>query len=229
MGTIYLVRHGQAQANAYGVNLADDVIADGPIGSLTATGLAQAAVTGKLLANQIPGFTGAISGDLPRQSQTLAGVLGAFDAAPEPQVDTRWNEYELTSVMTSRSAEDYADGKSFQKGIDAALSAWVDGATPSDGSETYAQFAQRVAAAASDAMAQASSGKTLLVVSSAGVIAQWISQLYSIPGQTWPALARTMMNASVTKLIVGASGVNLVSFNEHMHLSDIDGGIATFR
>ena len=42
-------------------------------------------------------------------------------------------------------------------------------------------------------------------------------------------MARTMVNASISKLIVGRSGVSVVSFNEHGHLSDRDGGIATFR
>ncbi|GAB16969.1 phosphoglycerate mutase family protein [Gordonia effusa NBRC 100432] len=227
MGTIYLVRHGQAQANAYGIDTA--AASDGPIGSLTEAGAAQAALTGKLLADQIPNFTGAISGDLPRQTQTLAGVLGAFDAAPTPQVDPGWNEYELSSLMGTATAEEYLDGRSFQQHLDIALSRWVDGATPTTGGESYTDFAQRVAASAKAAIAQAGSGETLLVVSSAGVITQWIAQLFSIPGQSWPALSRAMVNASVSKLIVGRTGVNLVSFNEHLHLSDRDGGIATFR
>ena len=69
----------------------------------------------------------------------------------------------------------------------------------------------------------------MLVVSSAGTITQWIAQLWGIPDETWPAMARTMVNASISKLIVGRSGVSVVSFNEHGHLSDRDGGIATFR
>ncbi|MFW0788208.1 histidine phosphatase family protein [Gordonia sp. CPCC 205333] len=227
MGTIYLVRHGQAQANAYGIDTS--TTNDAPIGSLTETGAAQAALTGRLLTDRVPEFTRAISGDLPRQTQTLAGVLGAFDAAPTPQVDPGWNEYELSSLMGSATAEEYQDGRSFQQHLDIALSRWVDGATPAAGGETYARFVERVAASAKAATDQAGSGETLLVVSSAGVITQWIAQLFSIPGQSWPALSRAMVNASVSKLIVGRTGVNLVSFNEHLHLSDRDGGISTFR
>lgn len=229
MGTIYVVRHGQAQANAYGIDTATDLDPDAPVGSLTETGVAQAALTGALLAGQVGEFTGAISGDLPRQSQTLAGVLGAFDTAPAPQVDPGWNEYELSSLMSSATAAEYQDGRSFQRGLDDALGRWVDGEIPAAGGESYAEFTARVTAATEAAVDQAGSGKTLLVVSSAGVITQWIAQLFGVPAGSWPALSRAMVNASVTKLIVGRSGVNLVSFNEHLHLSDLAGGIATFR
>lgn len=230
MGTIYLVRHGQAQPDAYGITAGGDVEAGAPIGSLTDTGVAQAALTGRLLANQVPGFTGAISGDLPRQTQTLAGVLGAFESAPQAQIDPGWNEYSLPSLMgASATAAEFHDGRNFQKGLDAALSRWVDGETPTDGGESYADFAARVAASAEVAVEQAGSGKTLLVVSSAGAITQLIAQMFAVPSPSWPALARAMVNASVSKLIVGRRGLNLVSFNEHLHLSDLDGGIATFR
>ncbi len=48
MGVIYLVRHGQANALAYGVSDATDDLRNGP-GGLTATGDTQAAVSGAFL------------------------------------------------------------------------------------------------------------------------------------------------------------------------------------
>ncbi len=229
MGTIYLVRHGQARPDAYGIAVDSDSTESAPVGSLTSTGVAQAALTGTVLAEQVNGFTGAISGDLPRQTQTLAGVLDAFSSAPTPTVNTGWNEYETPSLMDNPSPEDFQDGRAFQQALDEGLGRWINGATPSDGGETYAQFVARVTDATDEAIRQAGSGQTLLVVSSAGVITQWIAQLFDVPAQRWPALARAMANASISKLIVGRSGVNLVSFNEHLHLSSRDGGISTLR
>ena len=78
MGVIYLVRHGQANALAYGVDDAEADVSNGP-GGLTRTGDVQAKLTGAMLAGQVETITAAISGDLPRQTQTLAGVLSAFD------------------------------------------------------------------------------------------------------------------------------------------------------
>ncbi|GAB22724.1 hypothetical protein GOPIP_031_03460 [Gordonia polyisoprenivorans NBRC 16320 = JCM 10675] len=234
MGVIYLVRHGQADPQAYGIVGSQDSSASGEVGGLTPTGIVQAGLTGDLLAAQTARITTAICGDLPRQRDTLAGVLSRFDDAPEAVIDPRWNEYALPALVGEASAAEFADGRNYQKRLDDSLSAWIDrDDTPDaahDGSgETYRAFRERVDAAGHDAAAHAGSGQTVLVVSSAGVIAQWIADLWDVPSQRWPAVARAMINASVTKLIVGRRGVSVVSFNEHTHLDDRDGGVATFR
>ncbi|MYR07213.1 histidine phosphatase family protein [Gordonia sp. SID5947] len=230
MGVIYLVRHGQADPNAYGIQGTDDAAPNGP-GGLTDTGVMQARLTGALLASLTDKVTAAVSGDLPRQSQTLAGVLEAFDAAPAPEVDPDWNEYALPALVGSASAEEYRDGRSYQQRLDAGLAAWIaDTAQHHEaGGETYRDFSTRISAAADRAVALAGSGQTVVVVASAGSITQWLGQLWDVPAQTWPLLSRTMVNASVSKLIVGRTGVSVVSFNEHAHLADRDGGVATFR
>ncbi|MGW5522074.1 histidine phosphatase family protein [Gordonia sp. NPDC003950] len=243
MGVIYLVRHGQADPKAYGVVGAESASASGEVGGLTEVGLVQARLTGALLAGRTAAFTAAVSGDLPRQRDTLAGVTSAFDSTPAPAVDPRWNEYEMPALVGEASAAEYADGRGYQQRLDASLAHWIDqtghpdatsdgsgGIAVSDGSgETYAHFRARVDAAGRDAAALAGSGQTVLVVSSAGVISQWIADLWGVPPAKWPAVSRAMVNASVTKLIVGRRGVSVVSFNEHAHLDDRDGGVATFR
>ncbi|MBD0860563.1 histidine phosphatase family protein [Gordonia sp. zg691] len=235
MGVIYLVRHGQANASAYGVADAADDLTNGP-GGLTTTGSTQAALTGGFLAGQVDAFTDAVSGDLPRQSQTLSGVLGTFEERPHPRVDPGWNEYSLPALVGHASAEMYHDNRRYQEQLDKGLAAWIaagehDAAPGLDGgpAESYPQFKARVADAAARAAALAGSGQTVLVVSSAGTITQLIAQLWGVPDENWPAMARTMVNASITKLIVGRTGVSVVSFNEHGHLSDRDGGVATVR
>ncbi|MGC4933282.1 histidine phosphatase family protein [Gordonia sp. DT30] len=234
MGVIYVVRHGQADPKAYGIVGSEAASASGEVGGLTAMGIVQAGLTGDLLAAQIPSVTTAICGDLPRQRDTLAGVLGRFDNAPEPIVDPRWNEYALPALVGETSAAEFDDGRNYQKRLDDSLGAWVarndkpDAAHDHSG-ETYGGFRDRVDAAGHDAAAHAGSGQTVVVVSSAGVIAQWIADLWGVPPQQWPTVARAMINASVTKLIVGRRGVSVVSFNEHAHLDDRDGGVATFR
>ena len=237
MGVIYLVRHGQANALAYGIDDASTDVSNGP-GGLTRVGDMQAKLTGAALAGQVETITTAISGDLPRQQQTLAGVLAAFDNPPTPRVDADWNEYELPALVGSASAELFRDSRSYQRQLDAGLAHWISAgeagtstsADETDGpDETYPHFSGRIRDAAARAAELAGSGQTVLVVSSAGSITQWIAQLWDIPAQRWPAMARTMVNASITKLIVGRSGVSLVSFNEHGHLADRDGGVSTFR
>ena len=212
MGVLYIVRHGQAPAHAYGP---DAAAIGGP--GLTDLGAVQARAAGQALARRVPSFDAAFCGDLPRQRATLAGVLEAFTDAPGPTVDADWNEY--TTPELPESDDIYrGGGKPFQDAITRALGEWIDGADT--GPETYAAYAARTRAAADRAAAAAGSGKNVLVVSSAGSITQLIAQLWGVPDHRWPAMSRTFINTSITEVLVGRRGMTLVSFNEHAHVAD---------
>lgn len=223
MGAIYLVRHGQAPAAAYGVGTASP---DAP--GLTDLGFMQARRTGDVLSTLVPAFDTAISGDLPRQVATLHGVLEAFDATPEPTADPEWNEYALPPSVTTVDSALYDDRARYQEALDVALGGWIEGATADDG-ESYHEFATRTREAGNRAADLAGSGKNVLVVSSAGTITQLLAQLWAVPGTQWPTLHRTFVNASITKLIAGKRGLSVVSFNEHAHLAGRDDGLMTYR
>ncbi|MCF8604443.1 histidine phosphatase family protein [Gordonia sp. HY442] len=223
MGALYLVRHGQAPAHAYGVGTA---AADAR--GLTDLGFVQARRTGDVLAGLVPGFDAAISGDLPRQAATLQSVLEAFDSPPETTVDPAWSEYSLPPSVTSVDSSLYDDRARYQQALDVALTGWIDGDT-ADESESYTEFATRTREAADRAASLAGSGKNVVAVSSAGTITQLLAQLWGVPGAQWPTLHRTFVNASITKLIVGRRGLQVVSFNEHAHLAGRDSGLMTYR
>jgi hypothetical protein len=40
---------------------------------------------------------------------------------------------------------------------------------------------------------------------------------------------RVLANSSVTKLVVGSTGTNLISFNDHSHLEEVDRALVTYR
>jgi hypothetical protein len=42
-------------------------------------------------------------------------------------------------------------------------------------------------------------------------------------------LAPVVVNASVTKVVVGRRGTSLVSFNDHSHLEAAEPGLVTYR
>ena len=69
---------------------------------------------------------------------------------------------------------------------------------------------------------------TTLAITSAGVIAVACAQVTGLPAGRWPALARVAVNASLTKLITGSTGTNLVTFNDHAHLEG-DRSLITYR
>lgn len=233
MGVLYLVRHGQAPAHAYVPGPVDENAAP-----LTDLGFTQARATGRALARQVGGFSATISGGLPRQRATLAGVLEAFDGPHEAVADSGWDEYSTPDMaaLGAAAGDLHSDPAGYQQRLDAALLDWIDGGERADrtdgprlGGETYAEYVARISDAAERAVALAGSGQTVLAVSSAGTITALIAQLWGVPAHQWPVLPRTMVNASITKLLVGRSGLTVVSVNEHAHLSATDVGLATFR
>lgn len=221
VGVLYIVRHGQAPAHAYG---SDADAAGGP--GLTDLGFSQARAAGEALARQVPSFDAVFCGDLPRQRATAATIAKSFDGIAAPVVDPDWNEYVTPSLP--ESSDIYAGGGApFQDALTHALTSWVDGAAV--GPETYAEFAARTRAAASRAAEAAGSGNNVLVVSSAGTISQLIAQLWEVPSAAWPAMSRTFVNTSISKVLAGRRGLTLVSFNDHAHVADLDSGLLTYR
>lgn len=221
MGVLYIVRHGQAPAHAYGPD-ADAVSGPG----LTDLGFAQARAAGEALAAQVRSFDAAFCGDLPRQRATMAGILESFGSAAEPTIDPDWNEYVTPPVPEARDIH-RDGGKPFQDALTRTLHEWVGGAD--NGPETYAAFAARTRAAADRAAAAAGSGQSVLVVSSAGSITQLIAQLWGVPDPSWPAMSRTFVNTAITKVLAGRRGLTLVSFNDHAHVSGLQSGLSTYR
>lgn len=232
MGVLYLVRHGQAPAHAYAAGAVLSGEPDPAVPGLTELGFAQARATGAELARQASGFTSVISGGLPRQRATLGTVLESFrgivgDEHPAPVVDPGWDEYLIPALPGGPGPDLYANPAGYQQVLDAALARWIAGADDSD--ESYAEYVARTSAAADRAVDEAGSGKTVLVVSSAGTITALVARAWGVPAPEWPALARAMVNASITKVLVGGRGLTVVSVNEHAHLAARDVGLATFR
>src|SRR5690625_4557311 len=117
MGVIHLVRHGQADPSAYGVPAATP----GAAGALTALGVRQARLAGAELRRRTDTVTAAVSGDLPRQRQTLAHVLDRLAAPPAPIVDPGWNEYPMPATVARADATQYEDSRAYQQLLDAGL------------------------------------------------------------------------------------------------------------
>ncbi|MGE2715473.1 histidine phosphatase family protein [Mycolicibacterium litorale] len=217
MGVIYLVRHGQAPAQAYGSSGAAQEFT-----GLTELGREQARLAGEALAARIGPLTAAFSGDLARQRETLDGVLTALGSDVAPQCDPRWNEYDIAAVLGGGDLAVTTTGSTLQGILDSALEEWATRPSGDGDLESFADYRSRCSGALSAVQELAGSGQTVLVVSSSGTITQILAQLWAMSPQSWIPLARTMVNASITKLIVGRRGVSVVSVNEHAHLDTPD-------
>ncbi|PYE18072.1 broad specificity phosphatase PhoE [Williamsia limnetica] len=216
MGVIYLVRHGQAGTDENGY------------GSLTELGRQQARNVGKKLAARIPKVDFTVSGNLARQLETIEEIVGQFpdSNAPTPVVNAGWNEYDLTRLAhtdvppTGTSQEAAQAQRSFQRRLDASLLTWAaDEQTTGPGS--YVDYRASMLQALEEIAAHAGPGQVAIAASSAGTIGAVVAHLWGISPENWPSVSRTMVNASITKLIVGKSGINVMSVNDHAH-ADVD-------
>ncbi|MBS1879105.1 MAG: histidine phosphatase family protein [Actinobacteria bacterium] len=224
MPTILLIRHGQASFGAEDYDV------------LSPTGARQAELVAAALARRGYAPSRLVSGSLQRQVETAA----AFDG-PAPELDPRWDEYDPNDVLAHHSdsptrldGPDAGSGepltsKGFQAVLDPALAAWIEMAEASPARQSWPQFSAAGSAALTELAADLGRGETAVVVSSGGTIAAVAGGLLGAPALVFPALNRVMVNASVTKIAIGAAGTHLVDFNDHSHLEEIDRALVTYR
>jgi broad specificity phosphatase PhoE len=225
MPTVLLVRHGQASFGGEDYDV------------LSGAGHRQAEVVAASLAERGYRADRLISGTLRRQRDTA----GAFTAlgGPDLEIEPRWDEFQTEDILThhgdpSINEEGLVDGvpltnRDFQVAIEAAQTQWVEGAHDSPTSQTWPQFSAAGAGALQDLATDLTSGQTAIVVTSGGTIAALLCTLWSAPPSLFPALNRVTVNASVTKLAVGSTGTNVISFNDHSHLESVDRALVTYR
>jgi broad specificity phosphatase PhoE len=220
MGVLLLVRHGQAS-----LGVADyDKLSD--------TGRRQARLTGARLAGTDLVVDRVVSGALTRQRDTAQAVLAAL-GRPDSQLllDDRLDEYDHVGVMARHTPEITFEtttasgeaGRALQSTLEEAIGRWISG--EAGYAETHEAFIGRVMAAVRDLAA--APGVTV-AVTSGGVIAAYFVRTLGLPDERWPGLARLIVNASITKVITGHTGTNVVTFNDHAHLES-ERGLITYR
>ena len=230
MAAIYLLRHGQASFGARDYD------------RLAPTGVLQARYAGEALAGCGLRDLVLVSGGMQRHRDSLRECAAAMGASGETLVDVRWNEYDHRQIISAAFPE-YAEEAqlraalstttdphaAFQRLFDQAMSRWIGGAHDADYAESWTVFRQRVQAAL-DAVVQAiHSGRDALVSTSGGPIAAIVQRLLSLPDAQTVGLAWSIVNASVTKLLVGRRAVRLSSFNVHVHLEQAGPNLVTYR
>jgi broad specificity phosphatase PhoE len=227
MPTVLLVRHGQASFGAADYDVLSDV------------GRRQAEIVAASLAGRGYRPTRLVCGSLRRQHETAA-AFGAQAGAPALDTDARWDEYNADEVLRHHSpsavrlegeaagGERAVSNRGFQAILEPALDAWIDSA---DGpaSPNWADFSAAAPAALADLGTGLSAGETGVVVTSGGAIAVVVGTILGAPAQVFGRLNRVLVNASVTKLALGSTGTNVVSFNDHSHLEQVDRALVTYR
>ena len=216
MGVLLLLRHGQGSMGTADYD------------RLSGLGREQARLAGARLARAGLSSDQVWCGGLARQQETARLVLAELGRPPgDLRTDVRLDEYDPAGVLGASdpfaAATTAKSRRAVQEALDEALSRWIQGGTGYP--EPHRDFTARVQAAVATLAARPG---TTLAVTSAGVIAVACAQLTGLPAERWPALARVTVNASITKLITGSTGTNLLTFNDHAHLEG-DRSLISYR
>jgi broad specificity phosphatase PhoE len=210
--TLLLVRHAQGSFGGADYDV------------LSERGHEQAAALADDLEAREVNVTRVLAGSLARQRDTAAPLAERLGRGVE--IDPRWNEYDSEEIVASHASPSTFDGtqREFQALLDKALAEWVK---QTEGS--WVAFRERVGAAFEELAGALESGETAVVSTSGGPIAAIGVALLGLPAQGFVALNRVAVNAGITKVVTGASGTTLVSFNEHAYLERQSRSLLTYR
>ncbi|MFN8192866.1 MAG: histidine phosphatase family protein [Nocardioidaceae bacterium] len=214
MGSLLLVRHGQASFGAADYDVLSDV------------GREQSRLVGRYLAERGVAADRVLHGTQRRQRHTAQELVAAAGWGVSTEVDEDWDEFDHVKTIGALAPEivDTTDRRAYQRAYEEALSRWVSGHEP-DGIEPFLSFVARVRGALERACEHAGPGGTALAVSSGGPITAAVATLIDPDGsladlaRIWQRMNVVLVNTSLTRVVVGSTGARLLTFNEHPHIS----------
>lgn len=218
MGTLYLVRHGQASFGA------DDYDV------LSALGHQQSVRLGEYFKYKGVRFDAALTGTLTRQIQTFAGIRQGMGLEFESEATSvgahlLWpglNEYDSEAVIGAihpHPLEKPATPELYRhhfRLLKAGLAQWMAGAVSPQGMPSYTEFVAGVTSAL-DHIRTHYDGNVLLV-SSGGPIATAVGHVLGTRPEATIELNLRIRNSSVTEFAFNPKRHNLVSYNTLPHL-----------
>lgn len=224
MGSIYLIRHGQASFGA------DDYDVLSPVG------IRQAQVLGAHMVELNLTFDRCLSGDLRRQKDTAEHALAQFSeagrAAPVLEIDSAFDEFDAEGVvralvpamlddepqaldilrnMAGNSAE-------FQRLFALIIARWLGGEHDTLGLQSWLGFVARVQAGLQRIIETAQEHERIAVFTSGGTITALLHLITGMPAQQAFELNWHIVNTSLHQLKFRNSEVSLASFNSYTHL-----------
>lgn len=214
MGTLYLVRHGQASFGA------DDYDQLSPLGARQSVRL------GEYFAQKGLQFEAVITGSLRRHAQTWQGIAEGLKTTLEPLVLPGLNEYDSEAVIGAihphklekpTSPEQY---RHHFRLLRDGLKAWMDGTVSPRGMTDYSGFVQGVTSAL-DHVRQSHAGN-VLIVSSGGPISTAVGHVLGTSPETTIELNLRIRNSSVTEFAFTPKRHMLVTYNTLPHLDHAD-------
>jgi broad specificity phosphatase PhoE len=214
MGTLYLVRHGQASFGAANYD------------QLSELGQRQCAQLGAWMQARGKVFEGALRGTLARQRQSLEAMATALPGLPPALEWPGLNEYDSEAVVRAihpgplaRATDDESYRHHFRL-LREGLARWMDGSTQPAGMPSWRDFVAGVAAAL-DHVRTTYDGDVLMV-SSGGPISTAVAHVLEAPPRTVIELNMRLRNSALTEFAFTPKRHMLVSYNTLPHLDHPD-------
>ena len=215
MGSLLLVRHGQASFGAANYD------------QLSALGQRQCRRLGEYLGQRRRRFEAVFSGTLARHLQSWQAIAeGMGDAASPGAVHSlaALNEYDSAAMIAVVQSEPIGRATTPEqyrhhfRVLREGLTRWMDGSAAPLGMPSHAEFKAGIAAVLT--RIRSDYRGDVLLVSSGGPIANAVAQVLDAPAVTAIDLNMRMRNSAVTEFVFNPKRHVLLTFNTLPHLDD---------
>lgn len=210
MGTLYLVRHGQASFGA------DDY------DNLSELGQRQSVRLGQYWRERGVTFDAVLTGTLRRHAQTWAGIAEGAGYSHDVQTREGLNEYDSAAVIATIHPQPLPKPDTPElyrhhfRLLRDGLTQWMNGVVSPQGMPSYDEFLAGVKSAL-DHVRQNYQGN-VLIVSSGGPIATAVGHVLGTTPETTIELNLRIRNSAVTEFQYNPKRHTLLSYNTLPHL-----------
>jgi len=213
MGTLYLVRHGQASFGAADYD------------QLSELGQRQAQRLGAYWAQRGLRIDAVITGSLKRHAQTWAGIAEGAGVDNAPRVWPGLNEYDSEAVIRAIHPQplDKPDTPERYRHhfrlLRDGLAQWMAGTVSPQGMPSYEAFVQGITSALDHVRAN-HVGQNVVIVSSGGPISTAVGHVLGLSPEATIELNLRIRNSAVTEFQFNPKRHSLLTYNTLPHLDD---------
>lgn len=211
MGTLYLVRHGQASFGAADYD------------QLSELGARQCHALGRWFAERGIVFQGVLRGTLRRHVQSLQALQEGYGVSlPQTLEWPGLNEYDSHAIVAAVRSEPLPPADSVDayrahfRVLREGLQAWMAGRTAPAGMPSYPDFVAGVRSALDHVRTQHDGN--VLLVSSGGPISTAVGQVLGTSPETTIELNLRIRNSALTEFVFTPKRHMLVAYNHLPHL-----------
>ena len=210
MGTLYLVRHGQASFGAQDYD------------QLSELGQRQSQRLGEYFKFKGLRFEQVLTGTLKRHQQTLVGICNGSGFSTDALALPGLNEYDSEAVIAAIHPHPLAKPDTPElyrhhfRLLRDGLTQWMNGVVSPRGMPSYSEFQQGVADAL--ALVRQQTAGDVLLVSSGGPISTAVGQILGTTPETTIELNMRIRNSAVTEFNFTPKRHALQTFNTLPHL-----------